>query len=88
VPIKSSHSIFPTKLTEFVQFIFIISQYCPTACEANIARLALFAQLEGGGMPLQSLEATTSRDWPQDFLHDNGQIVTWRDILATCCNAS
>jgi hypothetical protein len=23
-------SIFPTKLTEFVPFIFIISQYCPT----------------------------------------------------------
>ena len=24
------NSIFPTKLTEFVPFIFIISQYCPT----------------------------------------------------------
>ena len=40
---------FPTKLTESVPFIFIISQYCPTACEANISRLALFAQQTGGG---------------------------------------
>ena len=46
---------FPTKLTECVPFIFIISQYCLTVkrilpdCEANIARLALFAQQTGGG---------------------------------------
>jgi hypothetical protein len=35
--IRPLDSIFPTKLTEFVPFIFIISQYCPTSfvCPTN-----------------------------------------------------
>jgi hypothetical protein len=62
----------PTKLTEFVPFIFIINQYCPTVkrilpdCEANIARLALFVQQTGGlpppspGTPMQSMHSLDS----------------------------
>ena len=42
-------SIFPTKLTEFVPFIFIISQYCPTAKRILPDWLCLPNKLGGGG---------------------------------------
>ena len=49
---------FPTKLTEFVPFIFIIMAPILPDCEANIARLALFAQQTGGGGLPPSLPGT------------------------------
>ena len=42
-------SIFPTKLTEFVPFIFIISQYCPTVKRILPDWLCLPNKLGGGG---------------------------------------
>ena len=42
-------SIFPTKLTEFVPFIFIISQYCPTVKRTLPDLLCLPNKLGGGG---------------------------------------
>ena len=42
-------SIFPTKLTEFVPFIFIISQYCPTVKWILPDWLCLPNKLGGGG---------------------------------------
>jgi hypothetical protein len=43
-------SIFPTKLTEFVPFIFIISQYCPTGKRILPDWLCLPNKLGGGGL--------------------------------------
>jgi hypothetical protein len=42
-------SIFPTKLTEFVPFIFIISQYCTTVKRILPDWLCLPNKLGGGG---------------------------------------
>jgi hypothetical protein len=42
-------NIFPTKLTEFVPFIFIISQYCPTVKRILPDWLCLPNKLGGGG---------------------------------------
>ena len=42
------NSIFPTKLTEFVTFIFVISQYCPTVKRILPDWLCLPNKLGGG----------------------------------------
>ena len=49
-PTKSTD--FPTKLTEFVPFIFIISQYCPTVKRILPDWLCLPNKLGGGGCRL------------------------------------
>ena len=49
---------FPTKLTEFVPFIFIISQYCPTLKRILSDWLCLPNKLGGGCRPLRSPPGT------------------------------
>jgi hypothetical protein len=53
-------SIFPTKLTEFGTFIFVISQYCPTVKRILPDWLCLPNKL-GGGLP----PPRPVRPWPQ-----------------------